>query len=179
MSVLHKESSKLLAPPRNTKDRKHLQSTQTSVDRHNSQTKHQALSKGQHNTNQDSSRARLQHSNNPPLSPSPNRVTARSSQPTQPAAKDRRAEPHLSQPGVIVNANIRDAIVPCNGHFGVLRVRELHLCECEHFILRNKSRGEQSSPDTCELKKPHESMFAVNTGVSGSSRCGARVIPVL
>ena len=45
--VLHGESSKRLAPPRNTKDRKHLQSTQLTVDRHNSQTKHQALSKGQ------------------------------------------------------------------------------------------------------------------------------------
>ena len=45
--VSHGESSKLLAPPRNTKDRKHLQSIQTTVNRHNSQTKHQALSKGQ------------------------------------------------------------------------------------------------------------------------------------
>ena len=44
--VLHGESSKRLAPPRNTKHRKHLQSTQTTVNRHNSQTKHQALSKG-------------------------------------------------------------------------------------------------------------------------------------
>ena len=46
-SVLYGESSKRLAPPRNTKDRKHLQSTQTTVDRHNSQTKHLVLSKGQ------------------------------------------------------------------------------------------------------------------------------------
>ena len=45
--VLHGESSKRLAPPRNTKDRKHLQSTQSTVNRHTSQTKHQALSKGQ------------------------------------------------------------------------------------------------------------------------------------
>ena len=45
MVVLGK-TSKRLAPPRNTKDRKHLQSTQTIVNRHNSQSKHQALSKG-------------------------------------------------------------------------------------------------------------------------------------
>ena len=45
--VLHGESSKRLAPPRNTEDRKHLQSTQPSVTRHTAQTKHQALSKGQ------------------------------------------------------------------------------------------------------------------------------------
>ena len=45
--VLHGESSKRLAPPRNTEDRKHLSSTQSTVNRHNSQTKHQALSKGQ------------------------------------------------------------------------------------------------------------------------------------
>ena len=42
--LLHGKSSKRLAPPRNIKDRKHLQSTQSTV---NSQTKHQALSKGQ------------------------------------------------------------------------------------------------------------------------------------
>ena len=47
LCVLHGESSKRLAPPRNTKDRKHLQAAQTTVNRHNSQTKHQALSKGQ------------------------------------------------------------------------------------------------------------------------------------
>ena len=41
--MLHGESSKRLAPPTN-KVRKHLQSTQTSVNRHNSQTKHRALS---------------------------------------------------------------------------------------------------------------------------------------
>ena len=35
--ALHGQSSKRLAPPRNTKDRKHLQSTQTTVNRHNSQ----------------------------------------------------------------------------------------------------------------------------------------------
>ena len=45
--VLHGGSSKRLAPPRNTKDRKHLQSTQSTVNRHTSQTTHQALSKGQ------------------------------------------------------------------------------------------------------------------------------------
>ena len=47
VSVLHGESSKRLAPPRKTKDRKHLQSIQTTVNRHNSQTKHLELSKGQ------------------------------------------------------------------------------------------------------------------------------------
>ena len=47
-----------------------------------------------HNTNQHSSRARLLHSNQPPSSPTPNRVTTTSSQPTQPAVKHRRAEPH-------------------------------------------------------------------------------------
>ena len=36
-----------LAPPRNTKDRKHLQSRQSADNRHTSQTKHQELSKGQ------------------------------------------------------------------------------------------------------------------------------------
>ena len=41
-SVLHGEISKRLATPRNTKDKKHLQSTQSA-----SQTKHQALPKGQ------------------------------------------------------------------------------------------------------------------------------------
>ena len=42
-----KKAEKRLAPPSNTKDRKHLQSTQTTVNTHKSQTKHQALSKGQ------------------------------------------------------------------------------------------------------------------------------------
>ena len=45
--VLHGESSKRVAPPRNTKDRKHLQSTQSTVNQHTSQTKHQVLSNGQ------------------------------------------------------------------------------------------------------------------------------------
>ena len=45
-SVLHGESIKRLAPPRNTKDRRHLQSTQSTVNRHTSQTKHHALSNG-------------------------------------------------------------------------------------------------------------------------------------
>ena len=45
-AVLNGESPKRLAPPRNTEDRKHPQSTQT-VNRHNTQTKHQALTKGQ------------------------------------------------------------------------------------------------------------------------------------
>ena len=47
--VFHGESYKRLAPPRNTKRQEHLriQSTQSTVNRHSSQTKHQALSKGQ------------------------------------------------------------------------------------------------------------------------------------
>ena len=44
--VLHGGSSTCLASPRNTKDRKHVQSTQSTVNRQSSQTKHQALSKG-------------------------------------------------------------------------------------------------------------------------------------
>ena len=57
--MLHGESSKRLAPPRNTEDRKHLQSTQTTINRHNSQTKH--YRKGSpgvktHNTNHHSNR---------------------------------------------------------------------------------------------------------------------------
>ena len=47
MWVLHGESSKYLAPPRNTKGTERLQSTQMTTKRHNSQTKHQAPSKGQ------------------------------------------------------------------------------------------------------------------------------------
>ena len=49
LGVTHGESSKLfecLASPRNTKNKKHLQSTQSNVNRKTSQTKHQALSKG-------------------------------------------------------------------------------------------------------------------------------------
>ena len=49
-----------------------------------------------HNTNQHSSRARLQHSNHPPPLPTHNRVITRSFQPTQPATKHRRAEPHYN-----------------------------------------------------------------------------------
>ena len=45
--VLHGERFKRLIPPRNTKHRRHLQSTQTTINRHNSHTKHLALSKGQ------------------------------------------------------------------------------------------------------------------------------------
>ena len=45
--VLHGESSKRMAPARNTTDRKHLELTETTANRHNSQTKHQAPSKGQ------------------------------------------------------------------------------------------------------------------------------------
>ena len=45
--VLNGESSERLAPPRNAKYSKHLQSTWTTVHWHNSQSKHQALSKGQ------------------------------------------------------------------------------------------------------------------------------------
>ena len=49
-----------------------------------------------HNNNQHSSRACLQQSNHTPSLPTPNRVTTRSSQPTHPAAKHRRAEPHYN-----------------------------------------------------------------------------------
>ena len=45
-SVAQGESPKRLAPPRNTKDREHLHSTQTTANRHCSQTRHQAPSKG-------------------------------------------------------------------------------------------------------------------------------------
>ena len=45
--VLHGESYKRLAPPRNTTKPKHLQSTQTTVKSHNSPTKHRAPSKEQ------------------------------------------------------------------------------------------------------------------------------------
>ena len=41
-----------------------------------------------HNTNQRSSRARLQHCKHPRSLPTPNKVITRSSQPTQPATKD-------------------------------------------------------------------------------------------
>ena len=46
-TVLHGESSKHLAPPRNTKDKEDLQSTQMTANRHNSQIKHQAPLQGQ------------------------------------------------------------------------------------------------------------------------------------
>ena len=49
-----------------------------------------------HNTNQHSGRERFQHSNPPPSLPTPNWVTTRSSQPTELAAKHRRAEPHYN-----------------------------------------------------------------------------------
>ena len=45
--VLHGESTKRLAQPRDTKVRKLPKSAQTIVNRHTSQTNHQALSKGQ------------------------------------------------------------------------------------------------------------------------------------
>ena len=46
--VLHVESSNAWhTPPRNTEDRSHLQLTQATLNRHNAQTKHQELSKGQ------------------------------------------------------------------------------------------------------------------------------------
>ena len=60
--MLHGESSKRLAPPRNTKDRTHLRSALTTVNRHNSQTKHYRMGGPgvkMHNTNQHRSRARL------------------------------------------------------------------------------------------------------------------------
>ena len=45
--VLHRERPKHLAPPRSTKEREHLRSKQTTANPHNSQTNHQAPSKGQ------------------------------------------------------------------------------------------------------------------------------------
>ena len=45
--MLRRESCKHLAPPRNTKNREHQLSTQTTANRHNSQAKHLVSSKGQ------------------------------------------------------------------------------------------------------------------------------------
>ena len=101
-SVLHGESSKRLGPLRNTKDRKRLRSTQrpSTGTTHRPSTRHYRKGspgvKTHHNTNKHNSRARLQHSNHPPSSPTPNRVITRSSQPTHPAAKHRQAEPHYN-----------------------------------------------------------------------------------
>ena len=100
-SVLHRESSTRLAPPRNTKDRKHLQSTQTTVNRHNSQTKHLELlvSKGQpgsRDTQHQPAQLPCTPSAQQPPAITRNWVITRSSQPTQPAAKHRRAEPHYT-----------------------------------------------------------------------------------
>ena len=95
LPVLHGESSQRLAQPRNTKNREHQQSAQMTANGQNSQTKHQAPSKGQsYNTNQQSSRAHLQHGSPPPSLCKPSRIIVRSSQPTQPNAKHRRADSH-------------------------------------------------------------------------------------
>ena len=69
-AMLHGESSKRLAPPRDTKDRKHLQSVQRTVNRHNSQTKHQALSKGQ-SRSQDAQHQPAQQPHTPPAQQPP------------------------------------------------------------------------------------------------------------
>ena len=67
-----------------------------------------------HNINKHSNRARLQHmySNHPPSSPTPNRVIRRSSQPTQPAAKHRRADPHNNTDTTRRSGNTQQG--PCN-----------------------------------------------------------------
>ena len=110
--VLHGESSKRLATPRNTKDKKHLQSTQSAqptnlTDQAPSTTERTA--RETHNTKITQQSCTLQHNNNPPSAPTPDRVITRSFQPMQPAAKPRsntgglveqagwlrrRAEPH-------------------------------------------------------------------------------------
>ena len=93
--MLQGESSKRLAPPRNTKDRKHLQLTQTTDVTQRPSTWHSRTgSPGvkTQDTNQHSCCARLQHSNHP--LPIRNWVITTSSQSTQPTAKYRRAEPH-------------------------------------------------------------------------------------
>ena len=110
--VLHGESSKRLATPRNTKDKKHLQSIQSAqptnlTDQAPSTTERTARETHKHQITQQP--RTLQHNNNPPSAPTPDRVITRSFQPTQPAAKPRsntgglveqpgwlrrRAEPH-------------------------------------------------------------------------------------
>ena len=92
LCLLYRESSKRLAPPRNTKDRKHPESSKRpSTDTtHRPSTRHYRNgSPGvkTHNTNHHSSRARLQHSNHPPSLPTPNWVITRSSQLTQRSAQ--------------------------------------------------------------------------------------------
>ena len=95
--VLHGESYKCLAPLRNTKDRKHLQTT-TDTSHRPSTWHYRKRNPGvkTHNTNQHSCRARLQHSHHPPLVPTRNWVIIISSQSMQPAAKHMRAEPHYT-----------------------------------------------------------------------------------
>ena len=93
--MLQGESSKRLAPPRNTKDRKHLQLIQTTDVTQRPSTWHSRTgSPGvkTQDTNQHSCCARLQHSNHP--LPIRNWVITTSSQSTQPTAKYRRTEPH-------------------------------------------------------------------------------------
>ena len=80
------------------------------------------------NTNQHSSCGRLQHSNLPPSLRTPSMVTARSSQPTQPTAKHRRAGPHYNTDttrtlcrGVVVQVH-EDRVFPM-----IMRVSIVHL----------------------------------------------------
>ena len=79
------KAPQLLAPPRKTKDWKHLQSTQTTVNRHNSQSKHQALLKRQRRS-QD---ALNQPAQQPPRHHNPH-PTGSSPDPLSQAAKHRR-----------------------------------------------------------------------------------------
>ena len=95
-AVLHGESSKRLALPRNTKDGKHLQSTQSAQSTHltdqaPSTTERTARETHMHIPSHQLTQqpCTLQHNHNPPSSPTPDRVITRSFQPTQPAAKPR------------------------------------------------------------------------------------------
>ena len=90
--VLHGESTKRLATPRNTKDKKHLQSNQSAqptnlTDQAPSTTERTARETHNHQLTQQP--CTLQHNNNPPSAPTPDRIITRSFQPTQPAAKPR------------------------------------------------------------------------------------------
>ena len=97
--VLHGESSKRLAPPRNTKAWKRLPSAQTNGNRHDSQKKHQALSKGQPGS-QDAQHQLAQQPCTPPAQQPPAIITHTQQCHHQifpanaAAAKHRRAEPH-------------------------------------------------------------------------------------
>ena len=102
LSVLHGESSKRLAPPRNTKDRKNLQSTQSTrptrlTDQAPSTIERTA--RETHNTNQHSSRARFSttttHHHHPHPGSSPDPLSQRSPLRCL-GAIHRRAEPHYT-----------------------------------------------------------------------------------